>query len=379
MAIKSFDTQVTGEYQTISSLPKQSITRDCDSHELLVSINSFGKDDNNFSSAHTSIEGSILNGNYNGVRWWEYPTNFYTLSVVPKAHPETVAALGTRLYAGTNPSRPMIHLPVFWAELKDIPGMLRQGGRMLFAIARRESPRKLIRADKRSQDLASLNLAVQFGWMPFLQDLKKIITLHDSVERRRQEIERLRTGRGLKRTYKLGEITSEVGPTSRAIWSGGGLTLNRSHTIRYTNRAWGTCRWKPTSPSTLPQSNSELRRIMSGMTISHIPENLWEALPWSWLIDYFTNIGDVLAAGNRTVATPVGGCIMRQGIAEARHDGNSYGNPVTAFVTAGKKTVWTNRRDVIGPNASLSASFPTLGARQLSVLGSLAILRARRL
>jgi hypothetical protein len=42
-----------------------------------------------------------------------------------------------------------------------------------------------------------------------------------------------------------------------------------------------------------PEERERLSRLLQGLTIT--PAIVWDALPWSWLVDYFINIGDILS------------------------------------------------------------------------------------
>jgi hypothetical protein len=98
-------------------------------------------------------------------------------------------------------------------------------------------------------------------------------------------------------------------------------------------------------------------------------------LPWSWLIDYFANIGDVLDAGNHHLATPNGGSVMFTRTTVAKHDRQEQGLDELSAGTARK--VEHFRSPV--STAALTARIPSLGAGQLSILGSLSVLKGRRI
>lgn len=42
-----------------------------------------------------------------------------------------------------------------------------------------------------------------------------------------------------------------------------------------------------------PVFRANFERKVYGLTIT--PADLWEAMPWSWLIDYFSNVGDIMS------------------------------------------------------------------------------------
>lgn len=56
----------------------------------------------------------------------------------------------------------------------------------------------------------------------------------------------------------------------------------------------------------MPPSDQELMRF--GLTTQHIAAALWELTPWSFLFDYFSNIGDVIEAGFTDTSRMTWGC-----------------------------------------------------------------------
>lgn len=279
----------------------------------------------------------------------------------------------TRLMASTNPSNPNILLPVFFWELKDIPDMIRQGGRIAHAIKNRRSWRHLIRDRSAARDTATAHLAIEFGWKPFISDMYRLITFQDAVDKRRKMFEKLQK-KGLRGRVPMGEWASkDAGETP--LTSTCGFVQYTSYEINLTAKRWGTIRWTVRPGATLPKSDGDLRRRMTGLNADSIPIAVWEALPWSWLVDYFVNIGDVLKARNRTLAVPSHACVMTQFVTTMEHKQKNFDDyrDITAGFITGKR----NTRSVQPGPFSISAALPTLSAGQLSILGALAVSRAR--
>jgi hypothetical protein len=346
---------------------------------LTISVSGNRKGMNPFEATHCTMTGSIMNGKLGA-------GDFFNCPAVFTANPPDYNAVSlgraniTALLAASNPSRPSMLLPVFWMELKDLPDMLRQAGRIAKRIYfERGSWSNLIRPGSVTRDTAAANLAIQFGWKPFVSDLWKIATLQDQVEKRRKELNALYT-RGLTRRLSLGDGSLNV-EGSAQVWSTLGIGTTVATKTFHSARAWGVARWKPNG--NLPQwkpTDGELRRQLTGMSADAILLNLWEGLPWSWLVDWFIPVGQTIQAANRTVAIPVASCVMIERKTTISYGGRTVVQNVQRpwSISPGRKESTIHFRTIqSGIIPGVTASFPTLGANQLSILGSLAILRKR--
>lgn len=380
--LKSRTRYTTGSYIDGTTGAEVPVVSESAQDNLVTSIRGRGVD-HVFEAAHGWQSGSIMNGqlgsisNFIGCPAAFYSgTPFYNGLSVSRANIDTLLAV-------TNPSRPEVLLPVFLKEtIHELPDMLRQAGRIAKRIYfLKKSWRDLVRPDRAVRDAAVANLVIQFGWRPFVSDLWKIATLQDQVEKRRKELNRLHSGKGLKRSVTLGS-DSLLQTGSAQVWSSHGIGATVPTRTVHSIHCWGTARWRPTSgiPPWKP-TNGELRRQLFGLSADAILTNLWEGLPWSWLIDWFIPIGDHIVGGNRTVATPVSACIMTERKTTVYYDGRKITQNASRpwSITPGSKVSVIRQRSIMGasPPSNATASFPTLGANQLSILGSLAILRVR--
>jgi hypothetical protein len=344
--------------------------------QLITSVNGYGYNFP-FDARHGTMSGSIMNGPLGAGVFDQCPAVFTadpTVNSVPLGRANITALL-----AATNPSRPDVLLPVFWMELRDLPDMLRQAGRIAKRIHfERGSWSNLIRPGHVSKDMAAANLAIQFGWMPFVSDLWKIASLQDQVEKRRKELKRL-YGDGLRRRLDLGS-GSLVSDSSAQIWSTLGIGTTVPTKIVHSAKGWGVAKWKPNGniPPWKP-TDGELRRQLTGVSADAILLNLWEGLPWSWLVDWFAPIGDTIKAANRTVAVPVSAWVMTERKTTIHYGGRTVGSGASKFVVSPGTYSSVNhfRLAMNSTIPGVQASLPILGARQLSILGSLAIMRAR--
>jgi hypothetical protein len=277
-----------------------------------------------------------------------------------------------RLMARTNPGRSNMSLPTFIGELKDLPHMLKQAGDIALAIKRLRRPSLSASAD--------WYLGFQFGIAPLISDVRKMLDFTSLVDRKVDELERLYSKGGLRRRLQLGNWGGATNVSQFMDTSLGFLITSKESAITKARR-WGTVRWRPTS---MPKFASEagLRRYarklvfgMSGST-SDAVETAWNLIPWSWLIDWFGGVDTYIKAYNNSVpAISTKACIMTELITTysyTRTDAKKTSCPGAE----GSASYITRERYVGAP--SVNVALPFLSAKQLSILGALAISRYRR-
>lgn len=285
--------------------------------------------------------------------------------------PQSDAGRATQVAARSNPSRPVVDLPVFLFELKDIPHMIKQAGDAMHWLRK---PAKGLKNLPTAEGLANANLAYQFGWEPLLSDLWKLFTFQEAYEKKRNHLMRLYSGIGLRRNVRL-ETLEDVISGSFSHGVGYGPQMNVGYTRTRKTTIWGSIRWKPTlvPPGLRNPTDSEIYRAALGLDISM--STVWEAIPWSWLIDWFTNAGDFLSAHRNTIPASFSNiCIMRMQECEGQFKPSGVPERGTTWGGATMRSV-KKSRVVHGSLIYPTAYLPFLGNGQLSILGSLAITR----
>lgn len=254
-----------------------------------------------------------------------------------------------KLLADTNPSRPVVDLPLYLFELKDIPGMLRNEG------------------DTFLRSAAHANLSWQFGWAPLLNDLKNLFDFHDQVEKRSAELRNLYDS-GLRRKRKVWSGVHHYSET-RYLQSDGMFIPARYDTACAIEHI-GFVKWFPTTLP--PRSNTELRslarRAVLGLTIDL--STAWNAIPWSWLVDWCSSTGDFIAAHRNIIPAEHGPIqMMRHSAFEANTKIHQYNPNISDHY------LWVEgkERHIVTP--TISAHLPFLSLRQLSILGSIGVTR----
>lgn len=310
-----------------------------------------------------------LSGSTSVYVWTNYP---YTNQPEAAAHyaiiggaPTTTAA-ATDVIARTNPSRPEVSMPNFIYELKELPLMLYQKGKILADRWDNLSPKK-------RKSLGKGNSAVEFnfGWDLLFKDLWGLINFADQVEKRVKELNGLYAKGGLKRRRVVWSQVQEgsenatfhtldAGITGKVLW-------------RTYGRKWVTVRWKPDKPD-VPSAQELLRLARSTVhgwdfSAGGISSTAWNAFPWSWFADYFGNVGSMLAARRNSVGAHVDSCCVMTLL-------QTTGQHVITSVTGGvtvvpNKSEYTTKMRELG-SIGLSATVPFLGTKQLVTLSSIA-------
>nr|UJQ84969.1 MAG: hypothetical protein 1 [Leviviridae sp.] len=259
----------------------------------------------------------------------------------------TYGSLAAQLLADTNPSRPVVDLPVFIAELRDFPQLLKHEGNLI-------------------RKAASLNLSYQFGIKPMVSDLLKLIDFSDEVNKREKELNALARS-GLRRKRQLWSGTKTATGSTQYFQS---LDFLRKGKIDYNTHTkfWGYVEWYPTYPYKFmfADRRSLARKAVLGLTVDFA--TAWELMPWSWLIDWCSNAGDILISSRNIIdATHSVPLIMK----ETKTTGSckDIADDVSAF------TFVNHRKERDRTNATLSAQLPILTARQFSILGSIGVTR----
>lgn len=227
-------------------------------------------------------------------------------------------------------------------------------------------------------ELASWTLAYQFGWGPIIQDVSKMLGLTDAIQKRRQELKSAASGRGLKRRITL-DTDTEMESVNRIANSVGGLTITVPCTTTKTAERWATCRWNIVEGQNTGRdpSFSEAFNSALGLNRGMIPIDVWKALPWSWAIDWFTDISNVLTANyNMIYYRPSRVCIMTKRTSTMTFPAwPTNGNP---RMSGGSRTRVTLFRAVVSsPSPQPRLRLPFLDSFKMSILGSFAILRIR--
>lgn len=139
------------------------------------------------------------------------------------------------------------------------------------------------RASDLSKVLADTYLEFNFGWKPLVSDIQ------DAYE-------------GLQSRYKPNPVevisssargTSHATFTNRAVSFTGGVANTNQNILSYSEyyvryKAGINTGVRPNGLISVPQSLQ--------LDLPHFLPTVWDLIPYSWIVDYFTNVGDIIRA-----------------------------------------------------------------------------------
>lgn len=189
--------------------------------------------------------------------------------------------LAIQAFSNLNPNKPVADLPLFIFELKDLPRLLKDG---LGVLSGNVKP----------SQAAGGYVAYSFGVAPLVSDVISLLDFAAQAGKRRKYIEQLTKGHRLRRSLGGGSAVQvgsnfsmypglefkKVGKTKWNAW--------------YTAKVSSTYQLPPVSPNDSLFDDPAFKAAygLQGASASAV----WNAVPWSWLIDYFASIGSYLEA-----------------------------------------------------------------------------------
>jgi hypothetical protein len=263
----------------------------------------------------------------------------------------------TQAIANMNPNNPEVDIPTSLAELGDLPQTVRQLGL-----------KKL-----REYNPGDSYLTWAFGWAPLISDLEKLTRFTELVDKRMARLERMKRSRRIKRHLHNGG-EQLIGTNAGT----GVLVLQKFydwvHLDYNADEVWFTSKPTLELPWSSINRSDEVWRALG--LYRDRPEILWELIPWSWLSDYFLNVGTFIRAhGNRVPWSYdwIDVMVTRR----ARRKAVFWRLPTKPTLREGSLTkVHKSRRCRFRPTPMISYD-PFLTSGQYKILGALAISRVR--
>lgn len=180
--------------------------------------------------------------------------------------------------------------PTFLGELTETLHMLHRPAAALYGSAngyldalskaKRASPKHWLKT------ISGLWLEHSFGWKPLINDVFDASKAYRSLGKPRQKI----ISAGAADTK---DTTSSL-TWGNGIYAAGSSGATR-HSVSSISRDTTIVRYKGKLQAQVEMTQWD-NWALFGFTPSEFIPTAWELLPWSFLVDYFTNVGDILAS-----------------------------------------------------------------------------------
>jgi hypothetical protein len=323
---------------------------------------------------------ALLTGNvyqhYDGIY---FPSVSYKTRMASLAAGSRLAipsALGTDLpslwsYGSTAIARSIPDIPDF--SLPRFIGELREGLPKI--------PLRQFAKEKKLRSVGGEYLNYQFGIMPTVSDLEKLFQLLLSPRAQKVIERQLDHEFRVRKVIDKGTVstTTDLSSSSEAntltlTWRSN-TKLIRKQTTSY--RVWSSCSFKYFQVNRLQQLINDLERQL-GLGLQPTALDAWNLVPWSWFVDWFTNLDDVI-----TNLSYLGknGLYMHHGyvmgsyedVTEERQTCNYMGKPVETI----GRTSYKRKYRVKACPFGFGLSWKDFTPFQLSILGALGTSRLR--
>lgn len=238
------------------------------------------------------------------------------------------------------------------------------------------------------RSLGSNYLNVEFGWKPFVSDLKKTAR---AVIHAQELIDDLRrnSGKRMRRQYRFPAVTSEkviIRDQMRPWPYPVSYTLQqaeRTVTQTASKETWfsGEFVYKyPSVDASIPSQIIAGARHLLGVDLT--PETLWNITPWTWLADWFANTGDVMS--NLSAITSDNlvmryGYLMQEAIVTNKCVHTGVRTPKGSIPSIVKGSTHYHALSRIGASPyGFGTTWDGFSARQVAILASIGITRRGR-
>jgi hypothetical protein len=229
---------------------------------------------------------------------WSTPNSLYTENENSQ-RAQADFSLGGTAISRARPGKPLIDLANTIGELRT-EGLPKMFGSM---ISRASTVRELFRRG------GDEYLNAQFGWAPLMRDVTSLAQLAGQsrhiLERYESDIDKL-----IRRRYHFDDIinTSEFTPIGHEVGTlglslplfslrhgtSGVVPVGIERTVTKSYFSGGFRFYYPDFPSAF-EHLTEIEKQANALLGTRLdPEVLWNLQPWTWMVDWFVNIGDIL-------------------------------------------------------------------------------------
>lgn len=211
--------------------------------------------------------------------WSEHPFRPYSGELDdPITHMDLTTLLSPTdaLLAKIHPLAKQVDIPSFLIEtFKDLPSLV------------------LLRGNTLLGTVGNVNLSYQFGWKPTIADLKDLLRLGESVQKRIRTLDAMRsdgiTTRGILEQHTDSQSSSVEFAIDQQIFYG---SVSKTTSLK----RWGCVNYAIPADyaESLLHMDADEKQWYAIQTLTGLywnnPAALWELIPWSWLVDWFANV-----------------------------------------------------------------------------------------
>lgn len=251
--------------------------------------------------------------------------------------------------------------PTFLGELRETLHMLRRPASALYSSAhgyldalnhaKRASPKHWLKT------VSGLWLEHSFGWMPLINDVKDAAKAQRRLAYPRQRV--ISAG-----GWDYADSTKSQAWANGVYAAGNGVAPGNHRAHRNTSHIVDTTivRYKGKLKAQVEMTTWD-NWALFGFTPSEFIPTAWELLPWSFLVDYFTNVGDILTSA--VTCTNDVAFVNKTVIRQRKHTGfvvpyaTPNTSPATKVVNIGRTDYVATRR-LVTRSAGVSVPLPRL-------------------
>lgn len=295
----------------------------------------------------------------------------------------STSSFGAEAWNRFRPTRSGAELGIFLGEIREVPRMLMTTAKSFNDIWRSMGGSRTGFGPRR---VADNWLNTQFGWMPFISDLKSFYNTTSNISRRLDFLRR-NNGQWVRRRGTVltdnhleasGKADSPPMPGVSTVFRPPAPYGDQSWQVRIERRVWfeGAFRfWIPGKPGSAPWTARALAQIYG---LHPSPSLVWELTPWSWLIDWCANVGDVI---NNVSSMMFDNLCARYAYVMQRYLRKAEVSATSRYVAANASATWfastESKHRVAASPFGFGLTSEQFSARQWSILGALGISRLR--
>lgn len=224
------------------------------------------------------------------------------------------------------------------------------------------------------KDGAGHYLYWQFGIQPLISDLRSSLDFIKRTDSRINDFNGFSRPGGASKNATIYNQTSHRDYAGTSYCTGlYGAGAQYATYLTTSRKIWGSVNWSIPKGNLPPRgSQSEwllASQLANGLQIS--PDTLWQAMPWTWLFDWFSNMSDFIKLSYNTIGASSGRyCVMDHTKVQCHTESGSPGfHPSDgAYYETKRRTPW--------PFVYPEARLPFINNDMAGILGALAVQRA---